>query len=396
MTKDALSKLAKLCDASAKSLKLLGQQPLAIASASSKFNDAHEDDYWCAVQLGPYRWEQSQFFGSKNAPGSAREFSNLLLEPSDYGSANSLSSDITAARELLRELDESGWHELSEEASGLPSTGAILALVIQFDQVWLHCSHPIGQPDAEQIFALVDGRLEAFCLTNDRFDELVGSAELIRCKNPNLEVLAKLAPSARDQFSPEIADPVAARKLGQSLVDIALQIDDLVHVVEPSPPPFVFRLGVSYRDVRYGWDKSRRTTFLGSPRFALGSVYFEKGYFRGLNTNRARIDDAEDRIRQIEAWPFLELSEQLEEIDQFGIRRQFEDATGMDTFDTDDLFLVVVAAVPYLSFRSRLYQCEKSGIVNLGRWTDLVNPLGPDSSDWLQNIHRIFATPNRR
>jgi len=392
MPETAATKLTQLVSEFADKLKLLGREPLAIASARNKFNDAHQDDYWCAVQLEQYRWEQSQFFGAEDGHGSAQESSNRKLEADAYGSANSQPPDLGAARTLLRQLDKAGWHELADQAFGLPTHGGIIALVVQFDQVWLHCSHPQGS-EGEQILALVNGETKLLTYTDDRFDELIGHPELIRCPEADPEIIQMLSPRSQFQFGNRIRDTGAAHQLVTRLVCLGEQIDDLISYRGRPTPRFAFRLGVGFRDERYRGYKTVGSAFLLA-RFAIDSCYYDRNYFNILS--HSNNPDAKVRLDELNAGPFHDLWEILKDVDEAGLRRLFEAATGANTFDDDDLFWLLVDRVPYLRFRDKLYQIDQGGLSYLGDWRRLEEPLGPASNKWLDEMRRVFATPSQR
>lgn len=397
MWRNPLQKLARLVDQAAKKLNRLGQPPLAIASAANKFNDAHEDDYWCSVQLGPYLWEQSQFFGATDGFGSAEEFSTQPLDSNDYGSAKANAKALNAARSLLRELDRAGWHKLASEAIGLPSHGGILAVVIQFEQVWLHCSHPQGS-DADEIYALVEGKLEKFAKIDDRFDQIVGRAELIRCSQPDPKIVEQLPPVAKSHFGLTIVDEDTSLSLAQLLVDLSLKIDDLVHSDGGPARPFACLLGFTkWDDQRYQWySRGHGRSDYGGARFAIGGTYFDRGYFNRLSHTRQQSDEDNERFRILEDGPYEKVDEFLHLIDQTQIRRSFEKATGTDTFDRRDLFLLVSNAMPYLRFRNRLYGFNSDGVSTVVDLNNTWDTLGPSNEEWLNKLWWIFTTPTRR
>ncbi len=396
MWRNPSRKLAKLIDQAARELSKLGQSPVAIASAANKYNDAHEDDYWCSVQLGPYRWEQSQFFGSGDRIGSAEQFSTQSLDPDDHGSATANANDLNAARGLLRRLDQAGWHKLASEATGLPCHGGILAVVIQFNQVWLHCSHPLGSA-ADQIYALVEGKLERVAWIDDRFDDVIGGAELIKCDQPDPKVVEQLSPVAQSHFSWAIDDEEASLALARLLIDLALKIDDLIHSDGSRDRPFAWLVGfTNWSDRRYKWDKSSRGVDHIFEEFAIGETYFDRNYFGTLSHCRHQSDAYDERLRVLEDGPYERLDDLLRTVDETQIRRLFETATGTDTFDQAELYLLVSNAVPYLRFRNRLYGIRSDGVRIVGDLNDLCDPLGPGTDEWIDKLGKIFATPNYR
>ena len=390
--KEALAALVALLGDPAQGLRLLGSAPLAIASASNKFNDAWEDDYWCAVHLGQYRWEQSQFFGSSNADGFGlvKESGSTRLARDDYGSAEASASDLAAARAILKRLDRAGWHDLAQTAIRLPSFGGILALVVQFDQVWLHCSDPRGGAD-DQIFALVGNELLHLARVDQRFDDMASNAELIHCDEPDPEVVARLSPEARMHFDDRIHDQPAAVELGELLVGVALKLDDLTHEIGPDVTPVAARLDVNLRDARYQWDKRiSASRSLCWPRFALGEKYFDRNYFNILRGCADRLPKAAARLEERAGLPFDEVEQFLRDQDRTAVRRLFDRATGIDTFDTEELFLLSIGPVPYLLFRSKLYRASKRGIELVRNWRGSDSDLTESVRDWIADLPSIF------
>lgn len=382
----ALVTLAKLISEPAQFLRTLGEQPLAVASASNKFNDAGEDDFWCAVQLGRYRWEQSQFFGSSDGWGGAKEFSTKRLPADGYGSANASAEDIQAARELLKGLDRSGWHDAAKDAIDLPHFGGILALVIQFDQVWLHCSHPQGS-SGEQIMALVDGRLETLEETDDRFDELIGHAELIRCKNPSQDIVAKLTPRAKAHFGDEIEDESASRALASTLSAMGSKIDQALRENSHEIPSVAVKMTQKYSLRKYEGYAGRYDHDL--PSFVVEDTYFDRNHFNIVSRDHRYAD----LTAKIELWPCFDIEGILKLFDYDDIRALFEQATGIDTFDSTELITVVANGSVYLQFRHRLYEIGSGGIVLLESASASNDPFGPGSTTWLNRLGAAFATP---
>src|SRR5438270_7089804 len=119
-------------------LQKLGPEPAAVACATDKFNDANSDDFWCAVRVGGYFWEQSQFFGN-----FASEKAHGPTDEGGEGTALLQSRSFGAARAMLDELERADWRDLAEKEFGARSNGSVFALVHQLDQLWLHISHPM-------------------------------------------------------------------------------------------------------------------------------------------------------------------------------------------------------------------------------------------------------------
>ncbi|MEM1132396.1 MAG: hypothetical protein AAGH53_05625 [Pseudomonadota bacterium] len=391
---NAHDQLAELIEVAGNELRLLGEEPLAIASATHKFNDATEDDYWCAVQLGQYQWEQSQFFGSTTGHGIAKESSTLKVDPENYGSSQFDPENIQRARGILRRLDKAGWRQLATKFAGLKGFGDIIALAIQFDQIWLHCSDSYGGDD--YIFALIDGTLEQLANSTDCFTNHIGFAELIQCASPDLDIVVRLSPTARSHFDLSVHDKAASHELADTLLQLADLIDDTIEPVDEFSPPFACPVGFTqYKDLRYPWVRSYGRYFYNTLEFAVGETRFDRQYFNTLKKTFVRPDDVMKRRKLTEAKQFEELYDHLEKVDRTRIRQLFEKSTGKDTFDSDQLYYLVLEAEPYLLFRNILYHLHEKGMTIINDWRGTNDPIGPGTKQWLDDLGRIFS-PSRR
>jgi hypothetical protein len=383
--------LGRLLLEQARKLARLGSEPLAIASARNKFNDAHHDDYWCAVQLGSYRWEQSQFFGSSDPDGfgSVNEHGSMRLSRDGYASAEASASDVTAARSILKALDRAGWHDLAKKELRHPSAGDILALVIQFDQVWLHCSDPMGHGD-DHVYAVNENGFVELGYIEQRFDDLVGCAEIIACEEPDPTALPSLSSIARAQFDNMVYDQEAAGQLAETLISIALKIDDLLRRNGIDSPRAAVSLDVGWREERYQRYKHGPRPSLVGPRFALGDLYYDRNYYNIINSCAHRLPKAAERLKALEDGPFRQLEEYLRTLSLAEIRPLFERATGINTFDADILKLLIVGPRPYLLYRSRLYPIERDGIGEAKRRSGVSAEVAAEINEWIESLPAIF------
>ncbi len=382
---ESLDALAALVIDAAAELRLLGEQPLAIASAYDKFNDAFEDDYWSAVQLGWFNWEQSQFFQGWDGRigGTAKQHGTVMIEPGECGSAEASHHAIKRARAILKRLDDAKWHELAETALGAQIPSGILAVVIQFDQVWLHCSSAIGTNE-DQILALVDGKLRRLAPIDDRFDELIGRAELIRCDGPDPELITLISSAARTHFDAAILDREAARELALLLNAIAPRVAELAN-----RDPVAFRPRVPWSEQRYRWQRSNFTSSR-CPRFVLGDEYFDREYFQKLSVVAKTSPMAAERRAQLAAPVFTQLEAPFRTIDEKQVRDLFEQASGTHLFDSEDLYLLFVGSQPWLAYRDRLHRVNSQGIDAAVQWRASAELLGRELHEWIAGLRSQF------
>ncbi len=259
----------------------------------------------------------------------------------------------------------------------------ILALVIQFDQVWLHCSHPAGWHD-DCLYALVDGSL-LFCgKINDRFDERVGKPDLIRCEQVRPEAFPQLSDVARAHFGSEIMDNEAGERLASSVLPVSAQIRVLVGQGEP----VAAKIGADWKRLKYPWADHRVHHLF--PEFAIGTFYYDRNYYNILKTSAERNVGAAERLRDIESFPLKELDELSQSINHDEVRRLFERATGVDTFDYGELLLIIGTPTTYILHLRSLYQVVEGGLTLLKRSGESYEGVEPELSEWIRRLNAIF------
>lgn len=132
-------------------LRVLGQEPIFIVGYPHKFNDAGDDDYWCAVQISHDYWEASHFYRFEDTyrgphmPGDrgfARidERSSYAFIPSaeseEAAQEISSSAKLIEARAILAELENSDWRKLAEKCIGANMRFG-LGIYIHRKSVWI-------------------------------------------------------------------------------------------------------------------------------------------------------------------------------------------------------------------------------------------------------------------
>jgi len=387
----ARARLHALLRQQAEHLKPLGQQPLAVASAFDKFNDAREDDFWCAVQLGRYRWEQSQFFGSWAGSAHAEETASISLSEDDQGAADAVSNDIAAARRVLKTLDDAGWHGLVEAAYGIRRSGHILALVIQFNQVWLHTSNPMGY-ERDELYAVGQDGLFFFARHEDRFDELIGQPELIRNSAVSEEAAAAVPPAVRAQLGHSVQDTAAAKELSALMLRASAALRDIFnrairHPLATDLPKVVIDLPPApYEQRRYAWgtDRSRRPPGCS---FAVEDIYFNHNHANVARGTHAKSPRVAQYVESLDHYPFAALASVVAEIEKWPLRDCFERATGIDTFDVNELQFFDDGTNSVLVYRKVLFRATADGIVPEAAGID------PEVRLWIDRWDAIFRQP---
>ena len=384
---DASAKLAKLLEVAAGTLRPLGDQPIAIASARHRFNDAWTDDYWCAVQMGDRIWEQSQFF-SDQGQSRSNERGSLPIDEGKEGSPSALSVSFQTARALLRWLDTQQWHSLASAAFGTREHGAIAALVIQFDQVWFHMSHP-NDGDAE-LHALIGDRLELLGGgIDDRFDHIVGGKELAYCTHPDPSVASRLSDRARRQFSLTIVDEEASIRLATILGQHARNVAELCGDGVSADEPFAWGVGNLPSP---SWRKDGNPIDKYFPnQFVLGEVSFLQQNYDEVGRNPKRYRDGDAYVAEIDRRPFDALAILFRMVDAAHLRTLFERATGMDTFGLPNLVFIAIGGLPYILCRRRIYGVNEGGLYFIGMIDEIENDDLCGQREWLARLRQLFA-----
>jgi hypothetical protein len=119
----ACARLRGLVDSAVIDLRQLGSEPVVVASCPFRFNDAHNDPDWRAVQVGTFATMKTEYFRRAD----------------DY--EKQLASGPEAARRaaaVLERLGEGGWRELFQQSFGRRmSHEEVLAVVLQDGGAWL-------------------------------------------------------------------------------------------------------------------------------------------------------------------------------------------------------------------------------------------------------------------
>jgi len=204
----------------ADSLSEIGVEPLFLGECPNKFNDAHHDDLWYAVQAGNAYWEQSHFFEYRSEP-LVREHASYPekrdVEEIRRAGAAVNSDQISYLREKLRLLQIAEWRDLCDWDD-------LAALIIERDQRWLVLESPnISDGD---VFAWDE--YEMFHVgTVSRIDQCVGKNRLLVFKTVDRENVARLKGGAKAYFQPQTKSPVDEAKLAELLWDVTLRVRKL-------------------------------------------------------------------------------------------------------------------------------------------------------------------------
>jgi hypothetical protein len=337
---------ALLSDAGSR-FRALGPEPVAVACATDKFNDAWRDDFWCAVRIGPHVWEQSQFF----AAGFAAEKASVPMDGGGQGTAMLQAPAFDAARAILDQLERGAWRTLVENALGEKRPGNIFAFVYQFDQLWLNISDPMGNFPGE-LHAVLDSKLIFVAAVEERMDELIGQPNLLRIDEIKPESLTFLSDAARRQFKPSLRMPRAAGELRKLLVEAADAIrreTSEVVIVTLAPADFGER-----RHAR------QYVTHLG-PAFQVKDVGYEPLRYRELHTRPMNEDVRRQSLARYEIADFEKLDAVLRPLEKANPRGLFEAAFGVDTFDSEKLLFVIVRDELYLLHDTKLFAVQPEG-----------------------------------
>lgn len=323
-------------------LKDLGQEPLAIASATNKFNDAQYDDLWLAVRQGGSVWEQSQFFEA----AQVSEHSRAWMGDEDRQAARLRDVHFAKARALLDELERSGWRELAARAFGFSSDGTVFALFWQFEQLWFDVSHPQGAGDDDRLYAI---HADDFCEAarrDDRMDHLIDDANLLRTEDFRSQVIPYLSEAARRQFVPTLEDPDAAEELAGLLSAAAKAIRK-----ETRSPVAVTLQAINI------FDPKRRISFADMhPKFQVQNVYFDTMQYRALKTQQMSEEVRKSQLARFTFAPFEKLEGIVRGLNEARPRALFERAFGVDTFGSERILFLVAEAGLYLYHGAKLFE----------------------------------------
>lgn len=344
-----------LSDAGAR-LREWGQQPLAIASATDKFNDAHHDDLWLAARQGGSLWEQSQFFEA----AQVSEHSRAWVGAENREESRLRDVHFTKARALLNELERAEWRDLASRAFGFSSGGPVFALFWQFDQLWFDVSHPQGVGDDDRLYAV---HAEGFCEAarrDERMDHLISDANLLRTEDFRHQVIPYLSAAAHRHFAPSLQDFGAADRLVILLHKTAREIRKLtlepVSVTLPAMNCF---------------DQQRRIRFANMhPQFQIRDIYFDAAQYRSLKTQHMSEEVRKSQLARFDFAPFEKLEPIVREFGEAKPRALFEQAFGVDTFGSERILFLITGAGLYLYHGAKLYEVRPpTWIASLTRQT---------------------------
>lgn len=281
----------------AQRLRKLGPQPLAVTCANDKFNDAFDDDFWCAVQVGGSYWEQSQFFHT-----ASREQSIIALNADTGGHQIGSSlygvAAITEGRKILASLEKRQWRQVGKDSiarnpgvAGIFPWDNIYALIIQHDQVWLWIGAPMN--DKNILYACHPSGLIFVGLDTHRMDEIFGALDLLYPEPFQQAALPFLTPKAQAYFRPRVVDEGASAEFAHFVHDALTQLRHL------TTEPIHFWLDP--------WQIS------GNPYFSVGSEKYSKNDIVGAPE------------------PVPSIAKIIDSLDHTRLRTLFEQATSLDT-----------------------------------------------------------------
>jgi hypothetical protein len=339
-------------------LQRLGPQPAAIACATDKFNDAQTDDFWCAVRVDGYFWEQSQFFGNY-----ALEQARGPMDEGGEGTAKLQTHSFDAARTMLDDLERAGWRTLAEQAFGQRANGQIFALVYQLDQLWLHISHPMNAQG--EFYAVLRNHMALVASVVDRMDDLINKPNLLPVHELKPDALPFLSDTARRHFHPRLASTAAALELRELLVTVAKSIrSETPEVVVISLRPATFkerRRGFPNTGMYYG------------PDFQVRNVHYTVRSYQDLQTRPMKEEVRARFLASYEIADFAKLDSIVRALDEVYPRGLFEAAFDTETFGNEKLLFAIV--------RDELYLLHDTKLFVVGRETKLLGrgAVGTDS-----------------
>lgn len=259
--------LVGLCRTALTELLGFGEAPILLAECPSKYNRTTFDDYWYAVQVGRSSWLRSHFFRGTSEPCATER--TQFVGPSAGGpipDCLSASETITAARQVLKALQDNGWRELIESAfESNEGNGTLISLVHCFGQPWVYRSRPnCGGGDTWTWDE--DGQFYHVANATDRLDESVGRWYPLATFNQidacRFSVLTK---QAKQYFAPSVKTRASHEMLASSLFDVVSEVRDITSEL------VIFRLTVPYfRYARFVWKEAEFEARVSSAPAAVG------------------------------------------------------------------------------------------------------------------------------
>lgn len=294
----AATDLLRLLDGAAERIETVGPEPNFVGECPNKFNDAWYDDLWFAVQAGETYWEQSQFFEGRSGP-LVKEHATFSTDGDEEAVraewATVTSGRIAALRGLLRDLQTSGWRELTERA--FTEKRELLGLMIEHGQRWLALETP--NVDDCEIFAW-DAKGMFHVGTTSRIDQAIGQPYLLTFEDIVQENLSRLGQRARAYFRPFVKDNESALRLTELLREVvrivraatdrpvAMRSRDSLHPAYSPPESFSEVL-------RQGEGQLRKPTDGKWPPYCLPYTHEPKGEFsdeaKAFHTALGQLED---------------------------------------------------------------------------------------------------------
>lgn len=346
-------------------LATCGAEPTLVAECPHKFNDAFEDDFWCAVQNGETFWEQSQFFENVIRPKTTERASFIPDQEANaiegMGAAL-VSQRIATLRTILRELQIANWRSAINRAFYPPRN--LAALIVEFGQPWLHLELVNGG-DGDAFAWDGDGFFHVG--TVSRFDQAVGQPQILQFERIDEQHLHRLGAPARAYFLPDVRDAEAVTRL-TAMLQAAIEI-----VRAATDVPVALRSGHSR------------------------VCAHDRGYIRTPESyaENLRRREGEYRIQKNGVWPLYlnpkNLAEQSELSDvakayhtavfcleDGGWRTEFGRAFGEEMQRGETLVLFINSSMAVLMRNNTAFRVMPSGLQLLGTfgYPDCSNPRG--------------------
>ena len=213
---EAARELIALLSEMTSQLATCDAEPTLVAECPHKFNDAYEDDFWCAIQTGETFWEQSQFFENVIRPKTTERASFIPDQEANIiesiGAAL-VSQRIATLRSILRQLQIAGWRSAINRAFYPPRN--LAALIVEFGQPWLHLEQVNGS-DGDAFAWDKDGFFHVGVMS--RFDQAVDRPQIFQFERIDEQHLHRLGARARAYFLPDVRDAEAVTRLTTMLL----------------------------------------------------------------------------------------------------------------------------------------------------------------------------------
>jgi hypothetical protein len=356
--------LHRLLESAGAELRALGPEPLLVAAAPHKFNDADYDDYWCAVQVGTHYWEQSQFFSTASGwpgGGHVNEKTGMRFvegEEPGFGESRLASDRIVGGRRILNRLERADWRALAEAAL---QREVVLALVVQFGETWFWMGDPRGGKLAT-VYLVHSTGIAQFAGEDGRMDHRVGEPDLVLAEQFHPEAVPHLGETAFRRFRPGVQDRKQADALGRRALAAATSVRRIASRL------VLLRIGAS-RPPRYYYPGYRSDDY-DQPSVTVGGTRFSRRFYVKQMNPYYGEDHRRRWAERFSIVDFPALEKIAVALTEEGFRAWFEASTGIDTFDHQDLHLLVTANALTLVYRTALLRIDDRGglawVGNLG------------------------------